>query len=108
MLKGCGFIKAFLVLLLLTGCTHSDEKTEPDKKAEGKDTAAEETIGLPQVTSEDSNSSRPLSDYSGSAKNKKNDELYIVPNRFPEKDSDKHESQKEQQETEEPPSNQLD
>jgi len=81
---------------------HSESKVK-DKKDEAT------TAGKPQVSSTQSGKSKPISESAGNAADQKSDELYEVPNRFPEKEwlneepEKKEEAEKTEDKKQEPP-----
>lgn len=93
------WITKILLLFALASCGQSDDKLVKDvDNADDKDKTNEASVKqVPsiEVSTSAANSSKPLSNYEGSAKDKKNDELYVVPNQFPEKEALEEDNKKE-------------
>ncbi|TQV89267.1 hypothetical protein [Aliikangiella coralliicola] len=109
-------------LLFVIGCSVTDQNKEQAENAnqtmsEKKDDKTAETpaksvttddqatpqnqTDQPQVSTSSSQTSRPLSESSGNAKDNKFDELYVVPNRFPLKDKEGQDKEEQKKKVEE-------
>lgn len=92
------WITKILLLFALVSCGQSDDKLVKDSSSDDKENSSEASVKQEpslEVSTSAANSSKPLSNYEGSAKDKKNDELYVVPNQFPEKEALEEDNKKE-------------
>ncbi|TQV74046.1 hypothetical protein FLL45_14405 [Aliikangiella marina] len=103
---------SFLIpLFLLTGCPEDDDAKQSKSADNSKvETTVDNKDNIPktepQVSSSRTGQSGALSESAGGAEELKKDELYEVPNRFPEKELLKEQEKKQQdekKEKEEPP-----
>ena len=98
-----------VLLLVLTGCpeeSNSEEAKSSNKSQQ--DPQVKKDSPKPQVDSSRSGESKPLSESAGGAEKLKKDELYEVPNRFPEKEwlkegKEKQDEDKSEKKDEPPP-----
>lgn len=97
---------ATAITLVLSGCPEEKDSTESDS-AENKQTElqmkkdTDKADDKPQVSTSKSGQSKPLSESAGGAEKLKKDELYVVPNRFPEKELLEEEKEKQKEKTKE-------